>query len=220
MPAEHSFLGLPAEIRLTTCIYELVLYRPCKKTGGPNNKLRYHNTKQALYDVDSGIIGVNKQVYDESIDIAFKCNTFEWAGQAIKHYPPLLRSRLHSIRTISFDIDAFRIHSLRWYPGFEDDYMSDNFPKHLRKIIINIQTVNHKFKANLQQLRDFLIDEDSWRPCIHAITKNTKIQIDIVRYGPRIDIFEEILRKEFPRHIIDRTDPIITTEASVEAIDS
>ena len=97
--------------------------------------------------------------------------------------------------------------------------MKDNFPKHLRKIIINMQTVSYKLKAVKRQLREFFIDEDSWRPCIHAITKNTKVQIDIVRYGPRIKIFEEVLRKEFPGQIVDRTYPVIVMGADLEPVE-
>ena len=81
---KYSFPGLPAETSVMNPRVRSLRAMPYR--WSPQQSGEVTRLQQVLYDVDTNLLGVNKQVYLEIIGIALSSNRFKWPVSPIKDY--------------------------------------------------------------------------------------------------------------------------------------
>lgn len=196
----RSFLDLPLEIRLG--IYGYVFFRPCEIDRMGNTPQEFRNIKDALYDVDTAILGANKQVYHEAIPVAFQVNTFNWPTKPIADYPPFFRSLLHGIKHVFLTWDGLSQIRGRSTPNKTIEVIERAFPKHMTHLIVSAYA--YRF-TDMQDaiMKDILADE-AWFTMLAELEERKGVHIRFLQHGPCYDELDSLLQERFPGCIMSK----------------
>ena len=195
-----SFLDLPLEIRLR--IYGYVFFRPCEidRIGNPPQEFR--NIKDALYDVDTAILGVNKQVYHEAIPVAFQVNTFNWPTKPIADYLPFFRSILHGTKRV-----FLTWHGLGQIRGCSSpdktmEVIERAFPKHMTDLIVSAYA--YRFTDIQDAIMEDILADEPWFGMLAELKEHKGVCIRFLQHGPCYDELDSLLQERFPGCIMSK----------------
>ena len=196
MASKCCFLDLPVETRLQ--IYEMVFYRRLDIDLQRSEDISKLRAIGWLFDVDTSLLMVKRQICKESMAVAFSCNTFTWQCMPLFFYSISLRYYLRHIKNILVDELSLDIMSITNPFNLERDTNEKYFSRRLTRVFVHLRTYKRPHTSLSSCAIEELNETGNWVSVVQYFRSLRNVTVTFLRRGVRIEALDKALEDKFP----------------------
>ena len=193
MSPRSQLLALPLEIRVE--IYRLVFFRKCLPRGnGPSRPA----VKHWLWNVDTALLFVNRQIHKESLGYVFSVNTFVLPPTLVVEYTPALLAQAHNIKSVMASEATLREINQKIRRFMSEQEVRNYIPKNVRNRYVSIMVYRYPSEEKEAITLEALEERRGCYKTLFRLKQHTSLRIRFLRQGRSIETLDAALEANFP----------------------